>query len=296
MSPYNPGDWYQILVDQSRTNHIYDLIHEGLNPHFEPADEAGFVLIDTQDMPPGLQTVPLADVAKTSEQLDEDGKILIYNDRLTEYLEQATAMSVYKGQKGEYVLLTFKKHESVNDDNEDEVIIGRHLDGYDPEAVFDEDDSLMHCWSLIRKCQHKELALELAIDGHAYLDKKRLAFTHGAEAEYVKICFGYNIVAVAYAWNNRFDEAAIADNYYLKIAPFYKHLEDVIKPYLEMLIAKKQTKYLAYLFGMEKFKQHFLPHYEAYVSLLVNPHYECGRMRKMIPIINRVNNGLKQYL
>lgn len=163
-----------------------------------------------------------------------------------------------------------------------------------PETVFDDDDSLMHCWALVTKCQHKQLALELAIKGHTYLDKQRLACTDANE--HIKISFGYNIVSVAYAWNNCFDEAAITDSYYIRIHPFYEPMAEVIKPYLEMLIAKKQAAYLEYLFSMEKFEQQFLPHYEAYISLLVNPHYECSRMREVVQIINRVNNGLRQYL
>jgi len=182
----------------------------------------------------------------------------------------------------------------LNDDNKGDLPKGRSLDGNSPETVFDEDDSLMHCWALVTKCQHKQLALELAVKGQAYLDKKRLACTDVDER--IKISFGYNIVSVAYVWNNCFDEAAITDSYYIRIHPFYAHMDEVIKPYLEMLIAKKQTEYLEYLFGIEQFKQHFLTHYEAYISLLVNPHYECSRMLKMVPIINRINNGLKQYL
>lgn len=63
-----------------------------------------------------------------------------------------------------------------------------------------------------------------------------------------------------------------------------------------MLIVKKQASYLQKLFANHAFKQSYLPHYEAYISLLENPHYECKKMKEMIPIINRVNNEMKKYL
>lgn len=294
MAKHQHDDWYQLLVDQSKTHHIYDLIHEGLNPHFNPTDEKGMVVIDPRDMPENPAVIPISHIAKTATEFSQNGLILLRNDKLTDYLEKATAMQVYEGDESEYVLLSFKPISAATNEDNDELPTGRHIDTGKPESVFDEDDSLMHCWALVTKCQHKQLALELAIKGHAYLDKKRLACTDANER--VKISFGYNIVSVAYAWNNCFDEAAIADSYYIRIHPFYEPMAEVIKPYLEMLIAKKQAAYLEYLFSMGKFKQHFLPHYEAYISLLVNPHYECSRMREMVPIINRVNNGLKQYL
>lgn len=301
MLKHNDDDWYQILVDQSRTDHIYDLIHEGLKHDFEPAEEAGFVLLNPRDMPPGVSTIPLSDIAKTATELNEDGMLLLLNDRLTDYLEKAVALKVYEGLKGEYALLVFKKPQDDRfyEDNEGEkadFVSGRYLLNDDPQGVADKDDSLMQAWTLISRGEHKELALELATKGHTYLDKKRLTFSEGPEFEYVRILFGYHIVSVAYAWNDHFEEAAITDSYYIRLTPFYKHLENILKPYLEMLIAKKQAGYLEYLFSIDDFKAHFLPHYEAYISLLVNPHYECSRMREMVPIINRVNNELRRYL
>lgn len=292
MSNYQPEDWYQLLVDQSKTNRIYDLIHEGLSPHFRPRDINGIVVVNPLDLPAELTEIPLQHIAKAAFDFRENKLILLKNNFLAAYLEKATAMKVYQGLETEYVLLSFEP--IINDEEDDAQTTGSCINTDNPESVFDEDDSLMHCWALVTKCQHKALALELAVKGHAYLDKKRLSCADANER--VKISFGYNIVSVAYAWNNCFEDAAITDSYYIRITPFYAHMEGVIKPYLEMLIAKKQAAYLDYLFNMEKFKDHFLPHYEAYISLFVNPHYECMRMREMIPIINRVNNGLKRYL
>src|SRR5205823_8188450 len=106
MAKYQPDDWYQLLVDQSKTHHIYDLIHEGMNPHFNPTDLNGIVVIDPRDMPENPAVIPLDHVAKTATESNQNGLILLKNNRLTDYLEKATAMQVYEGDESEYVLLS----------------------------------------------------------------------------------------------------------------------------------------------------------------------------------------------
>jgi hypothetical protein len=295
MAYKQPDDWYQILEDQSKNDRIYDLIHSDIPGDFYPEDSAGFVVIDARDMPANHTVIPLQHVAKNLTGFDEGGLILLKNDYLSDYLDKATRMTVYQVKEHDYILLSFLPVLlELDGDDEDDLPGTVIFDPNDPEEVFDEEDNLLHCWSLITKCRHKELALELAAKGHSFLDAKRQANTD-AKGQ-VRTAIGYNIVSVAYAWNNCFDDAAITDSYYVNNPSLYTHMAEVIEPYIEILLAKKQTAYLDQLFSNAALKQYFLPHYEAYISLLVNPHYECQRMRDMVPIINRVNNGLKQYL
>jgi hypothetical protein len=299
MANTEPYNWYQVLVDQSKNDRIYDLIHNNIPGDLCTGDEAGFVVIDPRDMPGNPTTIPMRHLAKTMTDFNEGGLMLLKNNCLGIYLEAATSMAVYEGTEHHYILLSFKPaepryYDDEDEDEDDDQLPGIIIDPNNPEEIFDEEDSLMHCWALITKCRHKQLALELAVKGHDFLDKKRLTSTD-AEGR-VRTAIGYNIVSVAYAWNNCFDDAAITDSYYINNPELYPHMAEAIAPYIEMLIAKKQAAYLEHLFKNEALKQCFLPHYEAYISLLVNPNYECSRMRDMVPIINRVNNGLKQYL
>lgn len=114
--------------------------------------------------------------------------------------------------------------------------------------------------------------------------------------EMERIMLGYNVVAMVYAWNNKIDDAARVDNYYLRYPNVWELLENHIGTYLEMLTAKKQEDYLEFLFNDRDFRNRFLAHYEAYMSLLVNDRYELTNMHEVVGIINRVNNANKAYL
>lgn len=293
-----PDDWYALLVEQSKTDHIYTLIHEGLSHDFEPEDPEGIVVIHPDDLPATLQPMKLNHLAKNADDFAEGGLVLLKNKYLQDYLEAGVSFEIYYGEEYDYALLNFHKELPAADDFISDIRDnhGKIIDLNKPESVFDDDDPLLLCWVLVSRGENLRLALQMAEEGERILDAKMPHLLQDDLAGFLRVSSGYNIIAVVYAWNNEFEKAAILDTHYILKPWLWPLMKTVIEPYLEMLIAKKQTPYLNYLFEHLNFRAFFLPHYEAFISLRINPHYKCSRMREMVPIINRVNNGVSKYL
>lgn len=171
------------------------------------------------------------------------------------------------------------------------------IDINDPQTVFEEDDSLLFCWNLISRGENRELALKFALEGEAILDKRLKAIIKkpSDNSELMRIFTGYNIISIAYSWNNLFEKNRYNDFLYLHIPNMWPFMKTGLEPYLELLLIKKQVIYLEEIFEDVKFRNFFFPHYEAFISLLVNPEYECTCMQKVIPITKRVENDTHKY-
>ncbi len=99
-----------------------------------------------------------------------------------------------------------------------------------------------------------------------------------------------------HAWNNKTDEAARVNNYYL-IPQCMGFPGKPTGVYLEILTTKRQGDHLNYLFFEDRdFRKRFLARYQAYIPLLVSGRYELTRMHDAVGAINRVNNANKAYL
>jgi hypothetical protein len=212
----------------------------------------------------------------------------ILNNCLTEYLEAAKQMRVVEDDEGNsYIQLLFNKqvYETEYGDEDEE---GHLDDKIEPHP----DDVLKLCWDLIVAGKDRVQALTYALVGESFLlnRQQELAASGGSLKEVIRVSTGFNIISVAYAWNNRFDEAAKCDRLYLLKPYLWAHMQKVIRPYLEMLMVKKQVSYLDDLFGNEAFRQHFYVHYETHMSIK-DPHFQWTKMREIVPVLNRVKNA-----
>jgi hypothetical protein len=119
----NPTNWYEWLVEQSRTDHIYDLIHNYLPTHFRPAANYDFCLLSFSDLPEILlQHVSGAYYNASRRQvkmIDNIKYVIISNNHLTEYLEAARQMRVVKDEEGNsYIQLIFTQPVYEREDDE----------------------------------------------------------------------------------------------------------------------------------------------------------------------------------
>lgn len=287
----DPAKWYEWLVEQSRTDHIYNLIHNYLTPDFCPAGNYDFVLLAFNDLPEILLKHVSCAYYNSSRReikmIDDTKYIVISNNHLTEYLEAARQMCVIEDEEANsYIQLIFTQPVYETEDDEDEE---KHLDN---KIEGHPDDVLKLCWDLIVAGKDRAQALAYALVGESFLSNRQqaLAASGGSLKEVIRLSTGFNIISVAYAWNNRFEEAAKCDEQYLLKPYLWSHMEKVIESYLEMLMIKKHTVYLDHLFSNPEFKKHFYVHYETYMSVK-DPNFEWTKMREIMPILNRVNNG-----
>ena len=298
-------DWYKHLVNQSRTDHIYDLIHGGLSADWDPGHALDFVVVRKRNLPAAYNgEVPPEDVSKKLRASEYcfpgEDYVLLNNRRLTEYLEAAKSMRPimdFKDREFIELLFEYAEPERRARDNEPGQLFP---DPYEttPEELEDSEEGLRIAYGLLVKGEDRELALRYAEVGKAFLDDNLIQVDSENDvlSEVCRQMMGYNIVAMVYAWNAKFDIAAKVDQMYIHNPLIWDELEETIRPYLEMLIAKKQVDYLQFLFKDTAFKERFLAHYEAFISLLVNPEFEWTLMNEIVPIINRVNNSMGRYL
>src|SRR5690606_39274815 len=112
-------------------------------------------------------------IAADAETIDEDGWILLKNNYLSNYLEAGYAFSVYEGKTYDYAMLSFHGEESNSEESlKDTAQKLAETDISDPYTIFEEDDPLLYCWTLISRGENKELALQLAREGEDILIEK----------------------------------------------------------------------------------------------------------------------------
>ena len=284
-SPNN--NWYSHLVAQSRTGHIYTLIYEYIPFNWQPLHDYDFVIVRQSNLPANLQKVPAKHIsAKLLQQhccFAYNDYIVLHNYHLTEYLEAAKAAVIVEDEKKRsFIELLFKKESEP---------------GSLPPVAEDfteEEINLVLAYELLQKGSDKELALEYAQKGERFLDRNRINVGDNSEKTLQKIMrqmTGYNIIAMVYAWNNQMANAVAADAIYIHHPEFWDILKQYIKPYLELLMAKGELDYVRYLFNDKGFRNHFLAHCEAFVSLFIDDTYTLTRMNEVVGIINRVKNA-----
>jgi hypothetical protein len=294
-------DWYEILVDQSGHDGVYDLIH-GYIPHdWNPDHDLDFVIISTATFL-GVTGSPfdINDVSETLEMTDytfpAPDHVLISNERLTRYLNNSKAIQIVEdaeGRKFLELLLLRPKEEVAGYE------AGETSDAAQWDMAPDKDGAIFAAYERLKVPCEKEEAYRYAKLAETYLDSKRVPIVDNVSAslfEAKRILFGYNVVAMVYAWNDKMDDAAIVDSYYILYPHVWNELEGQIHAYLGLLIARGQSDYLKCLFADQPFRKRFLPHYEAYISLLVDDTYPLTRMQEVVGIINQVNNAYGAYL
>lgn len=243
-------------------------------------------------------------LAKENYSFPGNDYILLHNSHLTRYLEAAKRMQIIEDfDEREFIELLFTNEPvEYETDNEGSYAPQRTITDYrktSPETLENKEDAIAIAYELLRIANERELAFSYARVAEAFLNDKKVELSDDIDAslfEVERIMLGYNVVAMVYAWNNKIDEAARVDSYYLRFPNVWDSLESHIGTYLEMLTAKKQEDYLKFLFDDRDFRNRFLAHYEAYISLLVNDRYELTKMHEVVGIINRVNNANKAYL
>ncbi len=285
---YKNGDWYQHLVDQSRTDHIYDLIREYLSEDWEPGHPHEFVVVRNSMLPEHLgKTVPEQHIGRGIRQEDYSfpahDYMLLNNNYLTEYLEAAIEMAIIEDfdNRGFIELLFTHAEDSDKQMGEEE----------------EEPDVLAKAYDLLRKGENRKLALQYAMEAEGVLDSKLLGLDEEIDAaEILRVKTGYNIIATVFAWNDKIDEAAVMDNKYLYDTALWALMKRHISSYLELLIAKKEEEYLQFIFEDATFKMQFLPHYEVFTSLFIDDTFVLTRRQEALSIMNIVSNYPQQLL
>jgi hypothetical protein len=301
-----PDDWYQLLVDQSKTDHIYDLIHGYLEPGWLPNHKLALCVTRLSRLPDALSPPAAwhwsASLAPARYCFPEDDYMLLSNDYLGAYLEAARSLQYVTDDKGrEFIELLY---EPLSKPKKPRLEDEKDIPGM-------EDDPLVQCYERIHKGEDREEALVLAERGYEKIQQELAGLqalpgsTQSAMAahagfdvvagEKIRLAAGFNIAAIAFAWNGKYNRAADADKHYIHKPEVWDRLEEHIGIYLEMLMAKQQSDYLEWLFGDMAFRKRFMAHYEACVSLLIDPHYELTTGMAIVPIVNRVNNRFAAY-
>lgn len=302
-------NWYAHLVAQSRTNDIYTLIHQFLTPDWEPGHNYDFVVVRLSDLPEALKPVPPQHISKKLKPADycfpANDFVLLHNYKLTDYLHQAKWAKIIEDfEDRSFIQLCYQWTSEAE-------YIWYHPPAYpfshsnrQPEEpsetipVTSDDYPLFMAYELLQSGTSRKQALQFARQGQAFLDAQQIpanANKEEAANQLSRLLAGYNIVAMVYAWNNLINDAAKMDALYIHEASLWPRLDLQIRPYLEMLMVKGQQDYLEHLFADAAFRKYFIAHYEAFVSLFVDPAYCLTYMGEVVGIINRVRNTGPAY-
>lgn len=300
-------DWYGHLVAQSKTNDIYTLIHTHLTPDWEPNHHLDFVVLRQNALPERLRQVPAKHFSKKLPKaaycFPGNDYVLLHNYHLTEYLHEAKWAAIIEDFEGRsFIELRFDwtKEAKENWSQPPAYQLARppkpeanttEAQKQAPESK--EEMALIYAYQLLRDAGDKALALSYARTGKVFLDTQVIEVDDQSDLMLQKIerrMLGYNIIAMVAAWNNEWQLAAQADEQYLHHPAVWDKLDGQIRSYLELLMIKGNADYLDIIFTTPAFRQRFLAHYEAYISLFVNPDYPLTAMMEVVGIINRVNN------
>ncbi len=290
----DPYFWYQLLEDQSRTDHIYDLIHYNLQSDWEVNHDFDLCCVQVKEaflkfFPDG---VPAKDIStcmpKDMYAFDNAQYVIIANNKLTEYLEKAKAMHIISDfYDREFIELVFEDAPKSNP-----------ISSANKLSLSNESEAILYeAYQNLRLRIHKAKTLELAKKGHAYLNNNCIlvgADANGATQEIMRQLYGYNIVAMVYAWHGLILEASKVDESYVFYEQLYPQLKEVIEGYLILLLANKEEAYLEFLFAKPAFKNFFFIHYEVYVSLFLNEEYEwinASACMSLISVVKGFKDG-----
>lgn len=302
-------DWYAHLVAQSRTDDIYTLIHQFLTPDWEPGHNLDFVVVRLNDLPDKLKPIPpqhLSQKLKPAQYcFPRNDFVLLHNDKLTDYLHHAKwAKTIEDFEERSFIQLCYQWTGEAE-------YVWHHPPAYpfsqqpgQPQPpseripVTSNDYPLFMAYEFLQSGISREQALEFARQGQSFLDAQQTTIHANADESLslqTRRLIGYNIVAMVYAWNNLINEAATIDALYIHHADLWPRLDAQLRPYLEMLMAKNQQEYLGQLFADNAFRNYFIAHYEAFVSLFINPDYQLTCAGEVVGIVNRVRNTRASY-
>lgn len=293
-------NWYAHLVAQSRTDDIYDLLHNYLPLNWQPGHDLDFVAVRKTALPDHLKNIPEKHLSKKLSQEEYcfpgDDYVLLHNYELTAYLYAAKWAKTIKDRAGrEFIELRFDWTQEAIDCLHDPPGY-RHLKPCEiPLAP--REDSLKAAYELLQKHSNKALALEHARIGKSFLDAQHVKVdgVNDALRHLARRMTGYNIVAMVFVWNDKLNEAAAIDELYIFHPPLWDILSAHIKSYLEMLMAKRYQDYVGYLFEDMEFRQYFSSHYAAFVSLFLDDQSALPGGTEAAGIINRINNSFVHY-
>lgn len=164
------------------------------------------------------------------------------------------------------------------------------------EIFKDREEYLRYTWIAFTTHLDKPRALWYAVNGKEFLDEQEITLKNEQQMieQLHRKGLGFHIVAMAYLWNNWFEEAFNIEEYFLNRLYWHSSREQ-IGHYLSMLIIKQQWEHLKELFADIEFKYAFLTHYEVAVSLLQNPNYTITKMNEFVPLVNFVNGLNRTY-
>ncbi len=294
--------WFNYLENRSHPNGFYHLVYNGVPDDWQPHQNFDFVVLRTSAF--SGDRFPKGNISKTFPREEycfpESDYVVLDKELLGVYMSIADKMTTITDAKGRnFIELIYYPPEPLPTAR---AKWDEYLDEYEErrgENIDPREVALIEAYELLKTGTDKERALACAKKWGDFLSNRRVDLSGDLDFDLNEIwhvAIGYNIVATVYAWNDDFDNAAIVDSYYIKYPNIWDILGEHISAYLTMLMAKKQKQYLEYLFRDPAFKESFLPHFEAYYSLLVDGNYPLTRMMEVVPIINSVNNFPKYYL
>jgi hypothetical protein len=165
------------------------------------------------------------------------------------------------------------------------------------EYLTDPEENIRYTWTAFTTHLDKPRALWFAYNAKKFLDNQEIPFDKEDETIIEKVYrkgLGYHVVAMAYIWNEWYEEAFELEEFF--ITRLYWHaFREGIEQYIEMLIVMKQERHLEEIFTDTEFRYCFLNHYEAYISLLVNPDLTITKMNEFVPLVNKINGLNRTY-
>ncbi len=171
------------------------------------------------------------------------------------------------------------------------------------EVFPDKEEYIRYTWISFATHIDKPRALWYAFNAKEFLDNQETEL--GVNDELLDKLYrkglGYHVVAMAYVWNEWFEEAFAMEEYFMT-RMYWHAFREGIEQYIEMLIVQRQEKHLAEIFADTEFRYCFLNHYEAYISLLIDPTLTITKMTEFVTLVNKINrasviygNGKKLY-
>lgn len=232
------------LEQQRRTDHIYDLIHEYIPCGWTNSHHGDYICVERSAIPKNLE---LDESVQSSQSFNFNNPdiVVLKNNKLTEFLERAQAIEqITDTENRRFLLLKFNRKNSprVSSSFYSNQPYYADLNAVQIADLNHPSDALWLAYELMRTKQNPKKALFWAEYGQSFLDNQTIVVDDNFDfEEMMRKCYGYNIVAMVFAWNNKWDKAWKADEHYIFIPQLWLQLEEVIERYLEMLMEKKSS-------------------------------------------------------
>ncbi len=162
----------------------------------------------------------------------------------------------------------------------------------------EEDDPIIWAFEALSENGNKAVALQNIKIGRKIIDSAidRKVDTDEPIPEIWEWKAGaYHIAAMVYLWNGLYSEAYHIEPY-IFYSSFVEKYPKAISDYLVFLIIFGQKEHLEEIFSNPAMKKDFLPAWETYMSLMVDPKTEITRIYETVPLINQVQAGIRLYI